>query len=158
MNNETSLSHEEAAEFFGVAVEPVPPDEQEMEIVLVLRKIRAMLAEAAQEDEVGNNQLASRLKISPSVVSRLLRSEGDMRVSSAVLCAHALGRSWSLKLHKRCSSDLLERTAGLDAKVIYPPPPGSQAEASSGAIISKVSTLDRLKKKKEIVSLFEAVA
>lgn len=158
MNSEASLSHEEAAEFFGVAVEPVPPDEQEIEIGIVLRTIRAMLVEAAQEEEVGNNQLASRLKISPSVVSRLLRSEGDMRVSSAVLCAHALGRSWSLNLHKRCLSDLHERTTGLDAKIIYPPPPGSQAEASSGARVSKVSTLDRLKKKKEIVSLFEAVA
>lgn len=158
MNNETSISHEEAAELFGVAVEPVPPDEQEVEIALVLRTIRAMLVEAAQEDEVGNNQLAYRLKIFPSVVSRLLRSEGDMRVSSAVICAHALGRSWSLRLHKRCSSNLHERTSVLNAKVVYPPPLGSQAEASSGAIVSKISTPDQSKRKKEVVSLFEAVA
>jgi hypothetical protein len=100
MNSQNDLTPEEATELFGTPVEAAPPDDEEMKLALFLRHIRALLAEAAHEEKVGVNELASRLSVSPSVVSRLLRSDGDMRVSTAFMWACALGREWNIDLHK----------------------------------------------------------
>ncbi len=88
----------EMAELFGGRVEPVTPDADELAIDHALRTIRALLIETAAQQKVGNNELARRLDISPSAVSRMLRGEGDMRVSTAVLRARALGKVWDLRL------------------------------------------------------------
>ena len=100
MSDDIGITQQEALEMFGPPVEPIPPDEKELEVAMLLQTIRLLLSEATEEDNVGVNQLALRLGESPSVVSRMLRSEGDMRVSTAVLCAHALGRIWDIKLRK----------------------------------------------------------
>lgn len=105
MTDEPTLAPEEVAELFGSTVEQVAPDDDELRVALVLRAIRSLLAEAAQEEGIGVTQLASRLNVSPSVISRMFRSEGDMRVSTATLCAHALGRSWEFHLRKNKNAD-----------------------------------------------------
>lgn len=92
------LTPEETAELFGHPVEAAPINERELQVVLALRHIRAQLAEASERDRVGVNELAGRLKVTPPVVSRMLRSDGDMRVSTAVLWADALNRTWDFVL------------------------------------------------------------
>lgn len=101
MTSSEELTPEEADEIFGSRVEPIPPDDREMELALVLRRLRSLLIEAAEKRGVGVTELASRLEISPSVVSRMLRSEGDMRVSTAVEWAHALDFAWDFILRDR---------------------------------------------------------
>jgi hypothetical protein len=98
MTDQQELTHEEALELFGAPVEAIEPDSGELELSLVLNRIRALLMHAANHEGVGVNELATRLGVSPSVVSRLFRSESDMRVSTAVEWAHALGYVWDFNL------------------------------------------------------------
>jgi transcriptional regulator with XRE-family HTH domain len=102
------LSEAEIAAMFGGEAGPIEIDPDEMAVALALRTLRDRLMEAAKADGVGVNQLAARLHISPSAVSRLLGGEGDMRVSTAVLYARALGRAWDFVLH----DDAAARSAG----------------------------------------------
>lgn len=97
MNHETSIDTE-TAELFGGEATAIQPNHAELEVQLALRTIRDHLSTAAEHDKVGVNQLARRLGISPSSVSRLLARDGDIRVSTAVLYARALGRRWEFAL------------------------------------------------------------
>lgn len=60
--------------------------------------VRGQILAAMNEDHVGVRELARKLGVSPSAVSRQLRSEGDIRISTAVILAHALGREWKMIL------------------------------------------------------------
>ena len=88
----------EIAELFGGRARDIQPNNDELETHLALRTIRDSLLVAAEEEKVGVNQLAGRLHISPSAVSRTLGGDHDMRVSTAVLYARALGRRWDFVL------------------------------------------------------------
>ena len=93
-----TLSSEEIQDLFGGEATPIKVDPDEMAVSLVLRSIRNQLADCAEATNVGVNQLARRLDVSPSSVSRFLNGEGDLRVSTAVLYARALGRAWNIAL------------------------------------------------------------
>ena len=67
----------------------------------VLGTIRAQLLAAAREQGVSTREMARRLGVSAAAVSRQLRSDRDLRVSTAVLLARALDRRWSVQLGKR---------------------------------------------------------
>jgi transcriptional regulator with XRE-family HTH domain len=88
----------ELMEIFGGTVQPIEPDPDEMSVTLTLQELRAQLVDAAKRDGVGVNQLARRLHVAPSSVSRALGDSGDMRVSTLVLYARALGRRWDFWL------------------------------------------------------------
>lgn len=68
------------------------------ELGALVQSIRGQLTAAMKVDEVGVRDLARELAISPAAVSRFLRSAGDLKISTAVLLAHALGRKWDVKL------------------------------------------------------------
>lgn len=70
----------------------------DVEVASATRRIRAQLQAAAAKAGLGVRDLAKRLKVSPSAVSRHLRSEGDIRVSTAVLLAGAMGMKWEMTL------------------------------------------------------------
>lgn len=88
----------EIKELFGAPAREIQPDEDQLAVQLTLRTMRDELMEAAELDGVGVNQLARRLNISPSSVSRFLGGEGDFHVSTAALYARALGRRWECSL------------------------------------------------------------
>ena len=92
--NETELK-----ELFGAPARSIEPDNDQLEVQLALRTIRDYLMAAAELDDVEVNQLARRLCISPSSVSRFLGGEGDFHVSTMVLYTRALGRGWIFDLH-----------------------------------------------------------
>jgi plasmid maintenance system antidote protein VapI len=92
------LSKAEIAEMFGGEAGAVELDADEIEVSLALQAIRDQLLAVAEKARVGVTQLANRLHISPSAVSRLLGGESDMRVSTAVLYARALGCRWDFRL------------------------------------------------------------
>ncbi len=96
--NEVDKVDTETAELFGGEVTPIQPDQDELEVQIALRTIRDHLMATAERDKVGVNQLARRLSISPSAVSRFLGGDGDVRLSTAVLYARALGCRWDLHL------------------------------------------------------------
>ncbi len=96
--SETDLSQAEIIEMFGGEAGPVEVNADEVEVSLALQALRAQLLEAAEKMHVGINQLSRRLHISPSAVSRFLGGEGDMKVSTAVLYARALGQRWGIFL------------------------------------------------------------
>jgi DNA-binding phage protein len=73
-------------------------DPSDLEIAVALGRVRGQILAAAKRDGIGVRELARRMKISASAVSRQLRSEGDMRFSTAVLFAHALGWRWHFSL------------------------------------------------------------
>ena len=96
--SETDLSQAEITEMFGGEAGPVEVNVDEIEVSLALQALRAQLLEAAEKTHVGVNQLSRRLRISPSAVSRFLGGEGDMKVSTVVLYARALGQRWEMFL------------------------------------------------------------
>jgi len=133
MSDTEGLTPAEAQELFGAPVEAVVPDPQELEVALVLRTIRSLLAETAEADGVGVNELARRLDVAPSAVSRMLRSEGDMRVSTAVLCALALDRTWEFRLRdNRPAISENQREVGLN--IVDPGDSSTASVAVSGTI------------------------
>ncbi|OJX68066.1 MAG: hypothetical protein BGO92_05240 [Magnetospirillum sp. 64-120] len=80
----------------------------DMEVASATRRIRAQLQAAAAKAGLGVRDLAKRLKVSPSAVSRHLRSEGDIRVSTAVLLAGAMGMKWEMTLVAKPHSMVLD--------------------------------------------------
>lgn len=101
---DAELTPEIVSDVFGGIARAIEPNPDEIEIALALITIREQLSTAAKEEGMGVNKLASCLQVSPSVVSRLLKSEGDMRVSTAVLFARAVNRSWRLVLERSAVS------------------------------------------------------
>ena len=136
----TDMPLDDIAALLGGPVEPVVPDPDELAILLAVQRIRGLLLEAAQRDGVGVNQLASRLKVSPSAVSRVLRSEGDMRVSTAVLFALALGRQWAFTLSSK-GADKASAEAGRSTRVqclVNPEPTEATGKTSFGARVTRL--------------------
>ena len=106
-NQEHHLIDAETARLFGGQVVEIHPEDDLLEVQLALRTIRDHLLSVAERDGVGVNQLARRLDISPSSVSRFFSSDGDIRVSTAVLYARALGCYWDFKISgdAACTAD-----------------------------------------------------
>lgn len=101
--NEPELSEAEGAGLFGGPAREIQADSDSLEVELALRTVRALLMEAAEDDKIGVNQLARRLHISPSSVSRFFGNDGDFHLSTAVLYGHALGRRWDFSLLRDAS-------------------------------------------------------
>jgi hypothetical protein len=76
-------------------------DPSDLEIAVALGRVRGQILAAAKRDGIGVRELARRMKISASAVSRQLSSEGDMRLSTAILLARALGQRWHFSLSPR---------------------------------------------------------
>ena len=79
------------------AATPIRDPEAE-DIADLLGTIRRQVLSAAREDGVSTREIARRLGVSAAAVSRQLRSDHDLRVSTVVLLARALDRRWSLTL------------------------------------------------------------
>lgn len=92
------LTLDEIAEMFGGEAGDITPDAEELEVTLALQSIRSQLIELAERQKVNGSRLARRLHISPAAVSRTLGGESDMKVSTAVLYARALGHRWDITL------------------------------------------------------------
>jgi hypothetical protein len=73
-------------------------DPSDLEVAVVVGRIRGQILAAAESEGIGVREIARRLKVSAAAVSRQLRSEGDMRVSTAVTLARALGQRWHFTL------------------------------------------------------------
>ena len=73
---------------------------QEVEAAALANRFRALLKQAMRDDKVGVRALAKRLGVSPGVISRRLSSEGDLKVWTAAVLAHGLGRTFSVEMHK----------------------------------------------------------
>jgi transcriptional regulator with XRE-family HTH domain len=73
-------------------------DPSDLEVAVAVGRVRGQILAAAKKEGIGVREMARRLKISASAVSRQLRSEGDMRFSTAILFARALGRRWRFSL------------------------------------------------------------
>jgi DNA-binding transcriptional ArsR family regulator len=93
-----SLTREELDEMLGHAAGEIGLDERDLAVAVVVGRARGLLQQAMSTAGVGVRELARRLKVSPSAVSRHLRSEGDMRLSTAVMLADGLDRRWELGL------------------------------------------------------------
>src|SRR6516162_10444928 len=82
----------------GGKVGELNPDLADTAIAVLTARTRGEIVTAASEAGVGVRELARRLGVSAAAVSRHLRSEGDMRLSTAALFADALGHEWRLGL------------------------------------------------------------
>lgn len=85
----------------GGTPEPIARDPAADAVVAALQRVRGLLLEAAQAKGVGVREIARRLNVSPAAVSRQLRADGDMRISTAAMLAHAIGQSWKIELETR---------------------------------------------------------
>jgi DNA-binding transcriptional ArsR family regulator len=89
----------EIAAIFGGRVEAAPQvSDADLAAATLVGRVRGEILAAVNEDGVGVRELARRLDVSPAAVSRHLRSEGDLRLSTAALFAAALGRKWNCHL------------------------------------------------------------
>jgi DNA-binding transcriptional ArsR family regulator len=105
--NSSQIDANEEAELtalLGGPVESAPEvQEDDLGVAMLTARVRGEILAAVKEEGVGVRELARRLHVSPAAVSRHLRSEGDLRLSTASLFASALGREWSFQL-KRCEA------------------------------------------------------
>ena len=88
----------ELRELFGTAEEVTRCDPKMLAAATLAAEIRGRLVAAMQADHVNVTELAKRLGVSKSAVSRHLNSDGDIRITTAALLAHALGREWKVDL------------------------------------------------------------
>lgn len=88
----------ELIDLLGEGVAAPIRDEEAEEIARVLGTIRRQLLAAAKEEGVSTREMARRLGVSAAAVSRQLRSDHDLRISTAVLLARALKRHWNIEL------------------------------------------------------------
>lgn len=72
----------------------------EVAAATLMQRARGALAEALANDKVSVRELARRLNVSPAAVSRMMNSEGDVRLGTLAVCAHALGREWTMELRQ----------------------------------------------------------
>src|SRR5215472_12081205 len=92
----------ELAALLGETVKSAPEvREDDLGIATFTGRVRGEILAAAREDGAGVRELARRLGVSPAAVSRHLRSEGDLRLSTAFLFASALGREWIFELRRK---------------------------------------------------------
>lgn len=91
---------EELIELLGDGNAAPIRDEEAEEIADALGSIRRQLLAAAKVEGVSVREMARRLGVSAAAVSRQLRSDHDLRVSTAVLLARTLKRHWSVELEK----------------------------------------------------------
>jgi transcriptional regulator with XRE-family HTH domain len=79
-----------------------PPEFDSVDVLIgtSVRRVRGQILAEAAAQGVGVRELARRTNVSPSAASRYLRSEGDMRVSTAVIFAHALSCTWQFVLKR----------------------------------------------------------
>ena len=98
--HETELPDEELTELLGSGNTAPIRDAEAEEIADVLGAIRRQLLAAAREEGVSTREMARRLGVSAAAVSRQLRSNHDLRVSTVVLLARALKRGWHVDLGK----------------------------------------------------------
>jgi AcrR family transcriptional regulator len=82
----------------GGPVRKLELDHREVAAAVLSARARGEIVAAAKEAGVGVRELARRLGVSAAAVSRHLRSDGDMRLSTAALFADALGYEWQLAL------------------------------------------------------------
>jgi len=101
MSKTSSATPEEIAELralLGGPVRKVEVDHRDLAVAVLTGRARGEILAAAREAGVGVRELARRLGVSPAAVSRHLRSDGDMRLSTAAIFADALGCEWRLAL------------------------------------------------------------
>ncbi len=79
-------------------------DPTELLIAAQVGHVRGQILAAMNDQNVGVRELARRLNVSASAVSRQLKSEGDMRISTAILLAYALEREWTMNLQNTINS------------------------------------------------------
>lgn len=103
----TDLPHPADFAFLGeVPLEIPKADPVGRGLGALTQNMRGQLMAAMKADEVGVRDLGRALGISPSAVSRFLRSAGDLKISTAVLLAHALGRRWNVELVDRVQASV----------------------------------------------------
>lgn len=98
----------------GAVTQEATFDTIDVRVATLVRNVRGEIAAAARAQGLGVREIARRLGVSAAAVSRHLRSEGDMRLSTAELFAIALGKRWHLSLEDASS------TNGAN-KVTHPP-------------------------------------
>jgi AcrR family transcriptional regulator len=101
MSKTSSATLQELAELrdlLGGPVRKLEVDHRDLAIAVLTGRARGEILAAAKEAGVGVRELARRLGVSAAAVSRHLRSEGDMRFSTAAIFADALGHEWRLAL------------------------------------------------------------
>lgn len=79
------------------------------ELGALTQSVRGQITAAMKADGVGVRDLARSLDVSPAAISRFLRSAGDLKISTAVLLAHALGRKWNVELIGAVDSSASDR-------------------------------------------------
>ncbi len=121
MDNVNDVVDSETMALFGGLASSIETNNDEREVQLALRTVRDCLLEAAERENVGVNQIAKRLGISPSSVSRFFSGEGDIRVSTAVVYARALGCLWNFSLYPNSACAVRGNHSGKPELSIYDP-------------------------------------
>lgn len=85
----------------------LPGDEIATETCELAMRIRTMLRNEMDAQGITGIELARRLDVSPSVVSRVLSSTGDMRISTAILFGLAMGLKLVPVLHRMLTVNIV---------------------------------------------------
>ena len=83
---------------FGEAAGKPQIDPDSLAAAELARHIRGLLAEATHEEKLSITDLAKRIGVSKSAVSRHLNSDGDIRASTMAIIGRALGRKFVVDL------------------------------------------------------------
>lgn len=91
-NDPTPDEYTALAEFLGGFPEDVQADAEEQSVFELLQDARWDLSQAAELQGIKGAEIAARLGISPSAVSRMVNNTGDVRASTLVLWARSVNR------------------------------------------------------------------
>lgn len=91
---------EELTKLLGVVKNEPKRDYDEEAAYKLINEARGLLMEAINDDRIKRSELARRLNVNPSLVTRFFKSGNDMKVSSLAFMARAIGREWKLQLIK----------------------------------------------------------
>lgn len=89
----------EFSNLLGGTEEIAPERDYEEEYVqLIINRCRGLLMEAVKNDDIKPSDLANRLNVDRSLVTRFFHSGRDMKVSTLAIMARALDRRWIIEL------------------------------------------------------------
>lgn len=121
----------------GRIEKPLIVDAVDLMIASTARDVRGQILAEAQTQDVGVRELARRIGVSPSAVSRHLRAEGDFRISTAVIFANALNCNVRVTIQQRSQAAAKEE---LSAAIAYL---GSQSGPRKSGVFPAVNALVR---------------
>lgn len=127
---------------------------QALEAQVLANRFRTLLKQALKKEKMTARSLAHKLGVSPSAISRQLHGDGDMKVFTAAVLAHAMNHTFGIDLlPNRASgaarSNWLTTSASTKTQVASPHLPVSPVSPQTVMLTSSTGAMRVVSVKRE---------